>query len=299
MSAERLCVQAFSESAEPALRLAKALAVPFREIALHQFPDGESLVRIAPAGETVVIYRSLDDPNSKLIELLLATEALRGAGAKRLVLVAPYLCYMRQDKAFHDGEAISQRIVGHFLSNHVDAIVTVDPHLHRTKDLSAVFPTARALATSATALLAERLKARQLPSATLLVGPDGESRQWVEAVAAPLGLGVLVGEKQRHGDRTVSIEFAELDHVMGRRVVLVDDVVSTGATLIESTRQLVAAGATRVEVLATHMLAAPGDLAALRAAGVETIESTDSVPHETNSVHLAPLLAAAVKELMS
>ncbi len=82
----------------------------------------------------------LIDPNDKLISILFAAEALRRNGAERLVLVAPYLCYMRQDAAFKAGEAISQKVVGRLLAETFDRVITVDAHLHRTKTIQSVFP---------------------------------------------------------------------------------------------------------------------------------------------------------------
>lgn len=292
-------VTAFPDGAAQGRALAQALGLPFSETGLHRFPDGESLVRVAGAGETTILYRSLDRPNDKLVELMLAADALRAGGCRRLILVAPYLCYMRQDTEFNPGEAVSQRVVAGFLDRLFDAVVTVDPHLHRTAALDAVFPAARAIALTATGLLADRLRARHVPGAALLIGPDAESRQWVEAVAAPLGLGVLVGEKTRRGDRDIAIGIPDISRVEGRPVFLVDDMVSTGATLAEAARILRAAGATRVEVLTTHMLAGPDDLKALMAAGIDAVESTDAVPHDTNRIALTPLLADAVGGLLA
>ena len=271
MTAAALTLQGFPESAPQARRLAAALTIPFSEIAARRFPDGESLVRVGDVADTVILYRSLNDPNTKLVELMLAASALRDAGARRLVLVAPYLCYMRQDAEFHAGEAVSQRIIGRFLDSLIDGVITVDPHLHRTRSLAAVFPTARAVAVSAAGLLAARLHDKGLAGDAIIVGPDSESRQWVEAVAAPLGLDVLVGSKLRAGDRDVTIEIPGIEQ---------------------------AAGATSVDVAAVHMLGPPPVLAMLKAAGVDAVESADSVPHETNTVTLAPLLADAVRDVL-
>ncbi len=92
-----------------------------------------------------VLLRSLYQPNDKLVELLLAARAARGLGVRHLTLVAPYLAYMRQDIAFHPGEAVSQRIVGPFLASLFDAVVTVDRHLHRVATLPEAVPAAQAV----------------------------------------------------------------------------------------------------------------------------------------------------------
>ena len=132
-----------------------------------------------------VLLRSLYQPNDKLVELLLAARAARGLGVRHLTLVAPYLAYMRQDIAFHPGEAVSQRIVGPFLASLFDAVVTVDPHLHRVATLPEAVPAAQAVVVSGAPLLADWI-VQQRPGA-LLVGPDGESAQWVAQAASATG----------------------------------------------------------------------------------------------------------------
>ena len=288
-------VYGFPDSIEGAGRLAAALECPLSEVSLHRFPDGESLVRIDGAAETAIVYRSLNRPNEKLVELMLAASALRDAGTGTLILVTPYLCYMRQDVAFHPGEAVSQKAVGRFLDGIFDGIVTVDPHLHRTPDLSAVFPGSRAVALSAAPLFVDRLQSDGAGKDTVLVGPDAESRQWVEAVAKPLGLDVLIGEKTRRGDRGVDIELPGREQAAGRPAVIIDDVVSTGATLVQCARQLTGAGAAPIEVLAVHALWGDDDERLLRAAGISRLRSTDSIPHASNAIPLAPLIAEALR----
>jgi len=279
----------------PARALATRLKAPFHTIDIHAFPDGESLVTVAPAPDTAVVYGSLDRPNEKLIELMLAASALRDRGAARLVLVAPYMCNMRQDTAFAPGQAVSQRVVGRFLAGLFDRIVTVDPHLHRQHDIAAVFPGADAEALSAAPLLAEFLVSRDGIRNPVLVGPDAESRQWVEALASPLGLDVLTAEKTRRSDTDVSVVIPGIERVAGRPAVIVDDVISTGNTLARCAELLVEIGATAVDALAVHCLADEDALGMLRRAGIGAVFTTDSVPHPTNAVALAPLLGDALK----
>ena len=93
---------------------------------------------------------------------MFAAEALRRNGAERLVLVAPYMCYMRQDTAFLDGEAISQKVIGRLLAGTVDRIITVDAHLHRTTDIRDVFPGIEADNLSAIPAIAESLRSRRI-----------------------------------------------------------------------------------------------------------------------------------------
>jgi len=287
-----LLVLGFPDYEEQSRTLAQRLDVPCKIVHVHRFPDGESLVRLPEALPVhVVLCRSLDRPNDKLIELLLAAATARELGAERLTLVAPYLCYMRQDKAFVTGEAVSQRIVGEFIADLFDAVVTVDPHLHRTKHLDEVIPD-RPVATLSSAALMSAFLGGQAGNPFLL-GPDSESRQWVQAVAKGARLDYGVASKERISDREVSITLPEED-IAGREVVVIDDVASTGHTLAETARQAYSARAARVDVLVTHALFAGGAERELREAGVDKLWSTDSIPHESNVIPLAELLAGAV-----
>ncbi len=230
--------------------------------------------------------------NGKLVELLLAASALRENGARRVILVVPYLAYMRQDMAFEPGQAVSQRVIGELLAGHFDALLTVDPHLHRTSNLAEIMPGIEAISISAAPVLAAALQGSENP---VLVGPDIESRQWVEAIAAPLGLDVLVGSKQRKGDREVDVVIEDVARVAGRKAVLVDDVISSGTTLLKAARLLLEAGATSVEALASHCLASDADIAAMRNCGIERVRSSDSVAGATATLPIAGLLAQAIR----
>jgi ribose-phosphate pyrophosphokinase len=288
-----LGIQALSSCVEPAKRLASLLGVSCEEIALHRFPDGELRVTVGAAAATTVLYASLDQPNEKLIALLFAAEALRRGGAGRLVLLAPYMCYMRQDAVFHEGEAISQHVVGRLLAATVDRVITVDAHLHRTPDIAAVFPGIEADNLSAMPAIADMLAKSGIDPATMVVGPDAESRPWVADLAGRLGLAHAVAEKTRRGDRSVDIRLA--DPVAGRPVLLVDDIVASGGTLMAVAKTLKAAGAAGIDVVVTHALFPPEMIGAFVEAGIRSIRSTCTVPHSTNSIVLDDLFAAALR----
>lgn len=283
----------FDDSMAAAKRLAALLELPAFRVETHRFPDQECLVRVPASARTAILYRSLNDPDKKIIELLLAASAARNRSAERVILIAPYLAYMRQDRAFHPGEAVSQRIIGRLIADHLDGLLTVDPHLHRITDLSEVVPAIPAISLSAAPLLASILDRGDDP---IIIGPDSESRQWTESIAAPRKLDMLVATKKRSGDRDVSLTLPDADRVRGRPAILVDDMISSGRTLIEAAGLLHAAGAASVQAAVTHCLASADDLTLMKTKGIERISSCDSVDSPTNRVQLAPLLSQALQE---
>jgi ribose-phosphate pyrophosphokinase len=283
-------VHVFPEAARFGRAIGRAAGLPVSKVSVHRFPDEENLIRVtAPAGRHAVLVHGLQRPGGKLLDVLLAADALRRAGARRVTLVAPYLPYMRQDQVFHAGEPVSQQVVGELLGSAFDGLITLEPHLHRTGHLSDVFP-GRARALSAAPLI-ERWLARA-GKRTLLVGPDAESEPWVRSVARRVGLPWIVGSKRRLGDARVEIEFDTPP--LAKRAVLIDDIASTGITLATAARALRRCGIPCVDAAVVHALFAPGALARIARAGVRRIATSDSIPHPTNTLRAAPLFAAAL-----
>jgi ribose-phosphate pyrophosphokinase len=293
----------FKEYEAQAQHLAEALELPYARVGVHHFPDGECKVTLPGKLPVHVVFcRSLDHPDDKLIELLLAATTARELGARRLTLVAPYLCYMRQDKAFAVGEAVSQSIIGRFLAGLFDDVITVDPHLHRTHHLADAVPATHAVALSATAVMRDFLHSYceahpESHGDTVLLGPDSESEQWVRSLAEAGGLAYGVACKERLGDREIRITLPDLD-LSSNAVVLVDDVISSGQTIAIALEACLKRGAERVDVLVTHPLFAQGAIERLRQAGVGEIWSTDSIPHPSNCIVLTNLIAEAVQRIV-
>jgi ribose-phosphate pyrophosphokinase len=285
----------FVDEAPLADRLAAALGCPTAVVDCHVFPDGEHRLTLPPTlPPRVWLLRGLQRPNDRLVQLMLAAPAARELGARWLGLVAPYLAYQRQDMAFAPGEVVSQRQLGRALAGGFDAVVTIDPHLHRVAPLDEVLPGRRGVALSAAAAIGAFVAA-QRPGA-LLLGPDAESRQWVQAAAAATGLEHAWCHKDRHGDLHVAVSLPDIV-LHGRAVVLVDDVASSGRTLAAAARRALAAGAASVDAAVTHALFCDDALEVVRAAGVGEVWSSDSVPHASNRIAVAPLIAQAISGL--
>ena len=282
----------FADEQAAALRFAQAAGLNAQQVQSHRFPDGElKLTLPIPLPAEVVVYRSLVNPNEKMVELLFVAQTAKTLGAQTVSLVCPYLAYMRQDMAFHPGEVISQKVAGQFLATLFDTVITVDPHLHRIATLQEAVDVKRPIVVSGAPLLGDFI-AQRVPNAFLL-GPDGESAQWVAQAAAAHGLDHEACQKVRHGDKHVDIELPAGVSFKDRHVVLIDDVASSGRTLALAAQLVLAAGAKSVDVAVTHALFAQDAMDVIRAAGVNQIWSTDCIAHDSNVIDIAPTLAKA------
>jgi ribose-phosphate pyrophosphokinase len=273
--------------------LATQLHCDWSELAQHSFPDGETLVRIdVPVeGRCVVFAGSLDHPRDKTLPLIFAADAARELGASQVGLAAPYLAYMRQDRRFNAGEAVTSRSYARLLSSSLDFLVTADPHLHRWRSLDELYPI-RTQAVASAPLIARWL--RRFAGSPLVIGPDAESEQWVAEVARLADAPWTVMAKTRRGDRDVGAELADRGPWPGRTPVLLDDIVSTGNTLLAAIAALKHAGLPAPVCIIVHALFDTDALQRLLAAGVTQVVTCDSIPHSTNAIRLAPLLAKAV-----
>jgi ribose-phosphate pyrophosphokinase len=278
--------------------LATRIDAEIGKLIVRRFPDGESYVRIeSPVeGRTVLLCCTLDRPDEKIIPLLFLAETARELGAERVCLIAPYLAYMRQDARFQPGEGVSSFYFGRLLSNAVDGLVTVDPHLHRHRSLEEVYAIPSRVVRAAPAI-SDWIRAH-LPHA-LLIGPDRESEQWVAAVAAGAGAPHLILEKIRHGDREVEISLPMADHWRGRTPVLVDDIISSGGTMIEAAGQVRRAGLPPPVCIGVHAIFADRAYADLLAAGAAQVVTCNTILHESNQIDVSDLLANGVRDLLA
>jgi len=242
-----------------------------------------------------VLAATLDRPDSKFVQLALTSAIVRENGAKRVGLAAPYLPYMRQDRSFKPGEAMSARIFAHYLSGMADWLVTVDPHLHRIERLSEVYnmPTQVVHASSSIA----RWIAKEVER-PLLIGPDEESLQWTKLVADEVKAPFVVSRKHRTDDRHVEISIPDLRQWKDRTPVLVDDVISTGRTMIETINRLQEAGMKRPWCVATHAVFAGQAYHHLRLAGPAGIATTNTITHETNAIDISAPISEQILNLI-
>lgn len=279
-------------------RISSIIGIPHIAIVVRKFPDGEIYVRIptdVEGQDVAILVCAGRRPNEALVEAILATSTAKRLGARKVVLVMPYLPYARQDAEFQKGEAISFPIISKQLEvSGVDSLVTVDLHTHRIKDLSEIF---RVEVQNVSVMpdlgryVAEVNRCRDCA----VVAPDEEAEQWARRFSEVLGTDYHVLKKQRLGDDKVSLAGAIPN---AKRVVIVDDIISTGSTIAEAAWLLRGSGAEEIIVACAHAILAEGAEARMLHAGVSEVIASDTIPNPYAKVTAAPALAEGIKRAL-
>lgn len=259
---------------------------------LRSFPDGETYMKVNEnvKGKTCFLLCSLNNSDQKLTQLFFLSKELRSNGAKKIVLICPYLGYLRQDKRFSDGEVLSSVWMGELISNIADEIITIDPHLHRIKNLDEIC-TVPSKVLSANVLIGEWI--RNNIDSPVIIGPDEESDQWARSTAKNANCDFLVLKKTRKGDRDVIIE--GLNKLKAEQTpVLVDDIISTARTMSNTVRQLLQQGSKPPVCIGVHALFSEDALEHLEKSGTGKIVTCNSIRHQTNAISLGQLIAGAI-----
>jgi ribose-phosphate pyrophosphokinase len=280
-----------------AASLQSRLKCELGRIETRKFPDGETYLKIEHdlTDRDAVLVCTLDRPDEKFLSLAFAADAARQLGASRVGLVAPYLAYMRQDRQFHSGEAVTSQSFARLLSETFSWLVTIDPHLHRYRSLADIY-SVPAKAVRAAPLLAEWI-GRHVEN-PVLIGPDAESVQWVADTAARIGASFTVLEKTRTGDRDVSVRLHDATAIDGHTPVLIDDIVSTGETMLAAIQAIRVLSAETPVCVAVHALFAEKADEKLAQAGARIV-TCNTVAHHTNGIDVSAALAAGIDELLS
>ena len=273
--------------------VAKRIKSQYSELFVDQFPDGELRIRFPDdvAGMHVILIESLlPNPNTSLMELVFAIHTAKDLGAAKVTAVAPYLAYMRQDKRFHAGECVSAHVMADLLSA-ADHVIAIDPHLHRIKRLQDIF-TCKATSLTADPVFADYIH-KTHPKA-IIMGPDGESSQWAKTIADRIGQESVILSKKRYSATKVrTIIHGDPARFKGRDVVIVDDIISTGNTMIEPIKQLKAFGAKKITCVCVHGVFAKNALQRLKKLGAQVI-STNTIQNPVAKIDVASLIANAL-----
>jgi ribose-phosphate pyrophosphokinase len=287
-----------SSSQELASRVAKELSVKCGKLEIRRFPDGEKYLRVLDEvkNQDLVVIQSIHHtPDELLFEYLLIADTVKDLGARRVISFFPYFAYARQDERFKPGEALSFKTVSKLIQSvGTDEIYTIDMHGHRLIKLSDVFKIpARNL--TAVPLLADYVKKTYPMQRPLVIGPDAEAEQWARVAAERLGTDYDVFEKRRHGDQQVEVRPRKAS-AKDREILVVDDIISTGGTIVEALKVLFAQGAKVANVACTHPILAGDALEKIRSAGAKNVIGTDTVPSPISHVSVAPLIAEQVRK---
>lgn len=266
------------------------------QVTLRQFPDGETYTRVHTdvKGKHVILVCTLHRPDEKLLPLYFLSETVKELGAGHVTLIAPYLAYMRQDKQFNEGEGITSTYFGSLVSGFADALITIDPHLHRRHSLSEVYhiPTQVMHAASHISNWIRNNIAKPV-----LVGPDSESEQWVSQVAREAGAPFTILEKIRHGDSEVQVSIPHVEAYPDHTPVLVDDIISTATTMITTIGHLCQAGMKAPVCIGIHAVFAGNAYEKMKEAGAMEVVTTNAIPHKSNGIDITDLLAEGYRQL--
>lgn len=279
-------------------KLAGHLKAEIGRVTLRNFPDGESYTRIHSdvRNSCVVLVCTLHQPDAKLLPLYFLSQTAKSLGAICTCIVAPYLAYMRQDKIFNQGEGVTSAYFGKLISGFADSLTTVDPHLHRISSLGEVYDIPNKVIHAADSI-SEWIKVNI--KNPILIGPDSESEQWVSEVAKNANAPFTVLQKIRRGDRDVEVSVPDINTFKDATPVLVDDIISTARTMIETAGHLKIAGMKPPVCIGIHAVFSGHADQDLWDAGVERIVTCNTIPHPTNAIDLSEIIADEVRILMA
>ncbi len=288
-----MIVYGLSNSQSLARKISRKANASVGRVITKSFPDGELYLRFLekPIGKVVLVQSMHPNPNSALIELVFAAKEAKELGAGKVVGVVPYLCYMRQDKSFRPWECVSSHHMASLLNNSLDELITIDPHLHRIHDLKEIF-TIQAKAITANSLLADYI-AKHFKK-EIIIGPDIESYQWAERIASRLKLQAIVLRKKRYAARKVRIKIKSSVELKGKNVLIVDDIISSGHTMLETVKEAKRLGAKSITCVAVHGILAEGALSKLEKEGAKVV-TTNTIENPTSKIDVSDLIAGSLK----
>ncbi|AMM53262.1 ribose-phosphate diphosphokinase [Pyrococcus kukulkanii] len=251
------------------------------EVEIKKFPDGEKYVRVLGEGEEAIVVQSMYHPQDEhLIEVLLLGDALREKGFRRLKLVVPYLAYSRQDRVTKEGEPVSIRAIMRMLGLYYDELYVFD--IHNPKTLG-FFP-GKAYNISPARVIAEYF--REKLGEGIVMAPDKGALERARSVAEILGLEYSHFEKKRISPTEVQMTPVDVD-VKGKNVLIVDDIISTGGTMIKAANLLRELGAEKIFVVATHGVFAEGAIERVSKA-VDELAVTNTIPTPVSKISIVP-----------
>jgi len=286
-------------SLDLATAIAKHLDAELVPVDLRIFPDGESKIKMRRVDKDycIVVQSTYPPTDRHLLQALMMIKRCSEDGAANVCAVMPYMAYSRQDRAFLDGEVVSMALVAKLIETvGTKRLITVD--IHSPASLS--YFTIDTQNISAVGLLADYAAVKIKPNAPIVVSPDMGGAKRAVKFARMLGTDMVALKKSRNKDTAeVIIEEKELNSsVLGRDLILLDDMMSTGESIVEACRFLRRYNPNKIYAICTHALLIGDATTRIKAAGVEEIISTNSVPGINAKVDLAPLITTKLKAII-
>ena len=273
--------------------IAKKLNNAHSYLLVDKFPDDELRVRfqIGLKDKKIILVQSFyKNISDCVIEVILAAQTAYDLGAKKVILVAPYFPYLRQDKRFHKGESVSQSIVAGLIDKYFDAVYIMDPHLHRKNRLENIFKT-KSKKLTANSLIADYIRKRI--KNPVIIGPDEESYKWARNVAEMLGVESRILKKKRYSSFHVEVKLNKKIDLRNKNAVIVDDIVSTGHTIIETAKILRKLGAKIIYCICVHGIFANDALNKLKKAKI-TVISTNTMPNKVAKIDVSGVIGESL-----
>ncbi len=265
-------------------RIAKELNIPLAKVTYSKFPDGELYVRVEDRVDKAIVVQSIRCSDD-IVYLMLLFDVIKEA-----IAVIPYMGYARQDKAFNEGEAVSIRALAEFLESRAEKVISVNLH---SREAASHFK--NLIEVDAMPLIGEFYKKEKSErNELIMVSPDLGSLERVKVAAKIAGCEYDYLEKVRIDAENVEIKPKNVK-VEGKKVVIVDDIISTGGTIAKAAETLKA----EVEAACVHAVLASNALNKLFSAGVKKVISTDTVEQPVSKISVAKLLADAISNIYS
>ncbi len=278
-------------SASPSLskELAKSLKAKLAKVETKRFPDDECYVRIDEdlSDEDVILVQT-SWPDKNIVELLLLQDAIKEFDVSSLTTVVPYFGYARQDKQFKPGEPISARALARIIQMNTDEFVTVDVHAPSVIDWFEGIP---AKNVAAYPQIGKHLKSRGIQ---LILSPDEGRADNAKRVADVVNCDADYLVKERLDGETVVMTPKNLD-VKGKKVAIVDDIISTGGTIVKAAEQLKKQGAAKIFAVCTHGVFAGNAIPKLEAV-CDEVCTTDTVENPKTCITVAPEIARIARD---
>jgi len=262
------------------------------QAATTRFPDGECYTRIdteSLEGDVVIVQNTY--PDSNLIEMFLLQDAVKKMGAERVTLVIPYFGYARQDRVFKPGEPESAKVMINHLGMMCDRVFTID--IHKESVLDYFRCPHRDL--KAAAAIAEHFRGRGID---MVLSPDLGAKDRARDVGERMGVphGYLDKERLSGTDVRISSEQVGLIECRGKNILIVDDMISTGGTIVAAKQALKGAGAKSVSVACTHGLFVNNALERLTGNALEAVLCCNTLENEVSHISVAGMIADALRE---